>query len=250
MQNDIQATETLTPLAQAQAISAATGAGEPVSTNGKAAAKRVAKRTKAAKQPTPAVPVAKAKPAKPTAEAREAAQRDANDARRLARDVAAAAVSAFYSGASKPFKAASDRFADLNPNNAKSPSTRQAGLMLALITYGRGNIKPNGDFVRGGFIVPAKLINPNAKPGETVRAQPESGCLGNMLGRTVKHVSGPVTGKAQADAVFRLDAVRAIAEIQAAFGDKPANAAAAILGDIGCAVERKPAKAKRAAKAA
>lgn len=221
----------------AAAISNATGAG-PATPNGQAAQKRVAKRT-AAKSATPAKATAKpAKPAKPvpakpTAEARAKAQADANDSRRLARDVAARAVAEFYSGASKPFKAASDRFSDLNANNAKAPSPRQAGLMLALITYGRGNIKANGHFVRGGFIVPAKLINPNAKPDETVRAQPESGCLGNMLGRTVKHVSGPVTGKAQSEAVFSLDAKRALAEIQAAFGDKPANAARALLQSYG-----------------
>lgn len=191
------------------------------------AARRV--QAKPAAKLTPKAKPGKQAPNKPTTEARERARADAADSRSLARQAARQAVAEFYSGASKPFKAASDRFSDLNPANAKAPSTRQAGLMLALITYGAGNFKPNGSFVRGGFIVPAKLVNANAKPGETIRAQPESGCLGNMLGRTISHVSGPITGKAQAEAVFKLDAKRALAEIQSAFGDKAANGARAML---------------------
>lgn len=236
----MQTNETTTVETETQPASAPTveTTQAPVS-NSEAAAKRV--RAKRAPKQAPAKQAAKPTPAKPTQAAREQAQRDANDSRRLARDVAARAVAEFYAGPSKPFKAASDRFADLNPNNAKAPSVRQAGLLLALITYGRGNIKPTGQFVRGGFTVPAKLINANAKPGDTVRAQPESGCLGNMLGRTVRHVSGPVTGKAQAEAIFGLDAQRAIAEIQAAFGDKQAAAAATLLASYGVKLA-KPAK--------
>jgi hypothetical protein len=237
MQNEIETTANTTSTqapeanteAQAPVITSTTAeapapaakpARKPRSSNGKAAAKRVATTTAT-------------KPAKPTQAAREQAQRDQSDARRLARSVAASAVGAFYTGASKPFKAASDRFADLNPSNAKAPSVRQAALMLALITYGSGNLRADGTFTRGAFIVPAKLINPNAKPGDTVRAQPESGCLGNMLGRTVDYVSGPRSGREQSAAVFKLRIKPALAEIQAAFGDKTAAAAAKLLAKPG-----------------
>lgn len=177
-------------------------------------------------KPAPAVA---AKPAKPSAEARAQAQADTNDKRRLERDVSAAAVAAFYSGASLPFKAASDRFADLNFNNAKSATARQAGLMLALITYGSGNMLSDGTFTRGGFNVPARLVNKNAKPNETVRAQPESGCFGNLLGRAGDYVSGPKSGREQASAIYRLRVGPALSEIAAAFGDKQRNAAAKLL---------------------
>lgn len=190
--------------------------------NGKAAAKRVS-----AKQA--AKPVVAAKPAKPTQAAREQAQRDQSDARRLARDVAATAVGAFYTGASKPFKAASDRFADINPANGKSASARQAALALALITYGAGNMQSDGTFTRGAFRVPARLLNPNAKPADTVLAQPESGCLGNMLARACDYVSGPRSGREQTQAIYRLRVPTVLAEIQAAFGDKPAAAARKLL---------------------
>lgn len=212
---------TLAAKLAAKRLAASTTAPTTKPANAKAAAKRVAAKP------------ANAKPAKPTAEARAKQQADESDARRLARSVASAAVAQFYSGISKPFKASSDRFADLNPSNAKAPSVRQAGLLLALITYGAGNMRADGSFVRGGFIVPAKLINPNAKPGDTIRAQPESGCLGNMLGRAVDYVSGPRTGKQQAEAVFRLRPAVALAEIASAFGDKQRNAAAKLLAGHG-----------------
>jgi hypothetical protein len=178
--------------------------------------------------PTPTQPVA----AKPSVEARQRAQADANDARRLARDVAAKAVAAFYPGASLPFKAATDRFADYNPANGKSATARQAGLMLALITYGAGNMRSDGTFTRGAFTVPARLVNPNAKPNETVRAQPESGCLCNAIGRAVDYVSGPKSGREQASAVYRLRVNVALAEIQATFGDKPTQAARKLLASF------------------
>ncbi len=196
------------------------------SRNTRSAAKRVAKRTAAKANANTA------KPAKPSQAAREQAQRDQADARRLARDVAAKAVSAFYTGASKPFKAASDRFADLNPANAKAATPRQAALALALITYGAGNMRSDGTFKRGGFIVPARLLNPNAKPGDTVRAQPESGCLGNMLKRSVDYRSGPRSGRDQIEAIFQLRVPVALAEIQAAFGDKQAAAAKRLLASF------------------
>lgn len=204
------------------ALRAKRTASVPASSNGKAAAKRVS-----AKQSKPTV--APVKPAKPTSEAREAAQRQANDDRRLARDAASAAVAEFYSGSSRPFKAASDRFSDINSNNGKSATARQAGLMLALITYGSGNLRADGTFTRGAFRVPATLVNANAKRGDTVLAQPESGCLGNMLGRTCDFVSGPTSGVGQATSVYKLRVEPALREIQATFGDKRAAAARKLL---------------------
>jgi len=182
--------------------------------------------SKAAKQAAPATP---AKPAKPTQADRLAAQAAQADALSLARQAARKAVSEFYSGRSLPFKAAGDRFADLNFANAKAATPRQAGLMLALITYGAGNMLSTGEFIRGEFRVPARLINPNAKPSDTIRAQPESGCFGNMLGRAADYVSGPKAGREQAAAVYRLRPAVALAEIQATFGDKLAKQAAKLL---------------------
>lgn len=205
---------------------------KPVKTG---AAKRVA-----AKPSKPAT-VTSVKPSKPTAAAREAARTAANDSRSLARSVAAGAVSAFYPGTSKPFKAASDTFSPINRSNAKPGPTgigtpRQAALLLALVTYGGDNLKPSGHFVRGGFRVPAKLVNTNAKPGDTILAQPESGCLGNCLGLTVAFVSGPTDGPSQRDAVYRIDFAAARKLIQATHGDKLAAAFDKL-------TPRKPAKA-------
>lgn len=195
---------------------------KPVSDNGKAAKQRVSSKPATAKQT----------PAKPTQAEREAAQRANADAVHLARQCARAAVGEFYNGRSLPFKAASDRFADINPANGKAATQRQAALMLALITHGVGNMRRDGTFTRGAFVVPARLVNPNAKPGDTVRAQPESGCLGNMLGRTVDFVSGPRSGREQSAAVYRLRIEPALAEIQAAFGDKPAASARKLLASF------------------
>ena len=201
MQKQTKATRTtLAPATKAETVKAA-----------KAAAATIA-------STTPAV-------AKPT----QAARVEQSDARRLARQAASRAVAEFYNGASKPFKSAADKFSDINPANAKAATARQAGLMLALITYGAGNMRADGTFVRGAFTVPARLVNPNAPADATVRAQPESGCLGNMLNRACDYVSGPRTGKAQSEAVYRLRPAVALAEIQAAFGDAPAKAAAALL---------------------
>lgn len=197
-----------------------------------------AKPVRAARKPSPAKPAAKlatakpGTPAKPTQAERDAKHAAQADAHRLARSVASAAVGAFYSGSSKPFKAASDRFADINSANGKSATPRQAALALALITYGAGNMRPDGTFTRGAFIVPAKLINASAKPGETIRAQPESGCLGNMLGRAADYISGPRSGRDQTQAVYRLRLPVCLAEIQAAFGDKPADAAKRMLASF------------------
>lgn len=197
---------------------------QPKLSTGKPSAKPTSKAAKqAASKPSAA------KPAKPTSAEREAAQRASADNRALAKAVAAGAVAVFYSGASKPFKPASDTFAPINRTNAKPGPTglgtqRQAALLLALVTYGANNIKRNGTFVRGGFRVPARLVNPKAPADATILAQPESGCLGNCLGLTVAYVSGPTSGAAQRDAVYRIDYKQAGKLIQATFGDKQAEA--------------------------
>lgn len=198
---------------------------KPETTNTKAAAKRV--NAKSVKTPSVA-----AKPVKPDQAARDAKREAAINDRREARHVASAAVAAFYSGSSKPFKAAADTFAPINPANAKSATARQAGLMLALITYGAGNMRSNGTFTRGAFRVPARLVNANAKPGDMLLAQPESGCLGNMLGRAADYRSGPTSGVGQAAAIYQLRVNVALAEIQAAFGDKPAASARKLLASF------------------
>lgn len=162
------------------------------------------------------------------------------------RHAAALAVGEFYTaGTSFPFKSASVKLSDINANNAKAPSVRTAALVAAMLAYAGDNIKPDGTFVRGGFRVPATLINPDAKRGDTLPAMPESGCLGNMLGRVVSHVSGPLGGKQARDGVFRIDFVAARAELQQ-LGDAVAKPALAVLNKL--APVAKPAKpAKRAA---
>jgi hypothetical protein len=233
------------------AAQAAAAEATQAAQNRKAAAKRIAERHNASvkaanivlqptQQPTAkpnrkqrraaaSANPAKPQPAKPTTAEREAAQRDRADGRRLERGAAAAAVAAFYRGASLPFKAASDRFADYNPSNAKAATPRQAGLLLCLITYGAGNMRRDGSFVRGGFRIPARLINPNAPADMLVSAQPESGCLGNLAGRACDYVSGPRSGPEQRAALYKLRVPAALAEIQAAFGDAAAADAKARL---------------------
>jgi hypothetical protein len=156
-----------------------------------------------------------------------AAPEPKTDMRSIAHSAAAAAVAEFYSGASKPFKAAGDRFKPLNFDNAKSPTPRQAALLLAMLTYSAGNIKRDGTFTRGKFSVPASLIFDakqlaanNLKASDMLGAQPESGCIGNMLGRAVTYVSGPKAGSEQRDAVYKLNAATVRSEIRATFGDK------------------------------
>lgn len=160
------------------------------------------------------------------------------------RAAAAAAVGQFYTaGPSFPFKAASAKLSDINPNNAKAPSVRTAALVAAMLAYNADNIKPDGTFARGGFRVPATLINPDAKRGETLPAMPESGCLGNMLGRVVHHVSGPLGGKQARDGIYRLDFAAARVELQQ-LGDVTAKPALAVLNKL--APVAKPATSKRA----
>ena len=148
------------------------------------------------------------------------------------RAAAALAVSAFYSGASLPFKAASSKLSDLNTSNPKRPSPRTAALVAAMLAYAPdGTFNKRGEFSRGAFRVPAKLLNPNAKPGEMLAAMPESGCLGNMLGRVVHYVSGPTGGKQARDGVYRLDYAAARTEL-AQLGDATAKPALRVLDRI------------------
>lgn len=170
---------------------------------------------KPAKQAAPAKPeTAKAaKPAKPTQAEREAAQAAKQAAResgladvRAARKLAADTVAAYYNGASLPFKAAADRFADLRTDKAaKRPSQRQAALLASMLLAG-DNIKPDGTFTRGGFTLDGK------------RVQPETGCLSDMLGRAVHYVSGPLSGRGQIDTVLRVDLETAKTEITGQIG--------------------------------
>lgn len=204
---------------------------KPATANTKAAAKRVSAK-------------AETKPAKPTSAEREAARADKLDDMRLARTVAAGAIASYYSGTSLPFKAASDKFTPLNGASRQcKPSQRQAALLLALITYGAGNFKPDGSFVRGGFRVPAKLINP--KLGDAIiSAQPESGCIGDMRDLCISYSDG----SASPDAVLKLNVPRSLTYIQAHFGDARANAAKAMLASYGVrAAIDKPAKPAKAA---
>jgi hypothetical protein len=208
---------------------------------------RATRRASAAKA-KPSKPAAKPEAAKPTTAERDAQRAAASDDLRLARAIAGQAVGEFYPGASKPFKAASDAFADINEANAKPGPTgigtmRQAALHLALATYGSTAFKPDGSFVRGGFRVPAHLINPKLPRDTVIAAQPESGCLGNTLGLTVEYVSGPRSGKAQREAIYRVRVATAAKLIAATFGDKQRLAYLTLLANAGVRDAVKLAKA-------
>lgn len=207
----MQTTETQTPAATV--------------TTEAAPAKQAAKRQRVAK------PEAKqaAKPAKQAAKPATVAKPERAAYDPAARFAAAAAVKAYYGGASLPFKSAADRFADLRTDKpAKRPSQRQAALLATMLAADTaGNVKPDGTFLRGGFRLPRSLFDANAKPGDTVACQPETGCLSDMLGRVVSYVSGPTSGKAQADTVLRLDLEAAEREIGENLGGDLGRAAVA-----------------------
>lgn len=183
--------------------------------------------------PTPEAPVTIV-PAvtKPEASTKSVAREAIRAERVTAHFAAAKAVSEFYNGASKPFKASGDTFQPLNFGNAKPGPTglgtpRQAALLLAMLTYSAGNIQPDGTFTRGHFRVPAHLVFDSAELSKRgllatsmLAAQPESGCLGNMLARSVHFVTGPRSGAGQREQTLRIDFVKARAEIVAFFGDK------------------------------
>ncbi len=151
------------------------------------------KTTKAipATKTTKAAPATKTPAATKTAPATKAATPavpsgpSTSELRQAANALAGKAVSAFYSGSSLPFKAATQRLSAVNPNNAKKPSVRQAAAIAAAFTYGVGSISKTGIFTNGTFNIPSTLVNPKAKAGETMLAQIESGALGNMLGNAI-----------------------------------------------------------------
>lgn len=185
--------------------------------------------TKATAKPATAKPATKPaapKAAKPATEAKPVSTY--GDERRAA----AIAVGAFYSGASLPFKAASAKLSDLNPANVKKPSPRTGALVAAMLAYSTADtFDKAGNFQRGAFRVPARLINPDASADAMLAAMPESGCLGNMLGRVVSHVSGPIGGKQARDGTFRLDYAAARTELQQ-LGDAVAKPALAVLDKL------------------
>lgn len=208
---------------------------------------------------TPAVPAkrakrSKAKPAakqsasaKPTQAERDAT-REASHSQRSDEKLAAAKAVAAYIGPSKPFKSASDTFAPINlanqkpgPLSCRLGTVRQAVLLLAMLQYGAGNIKPSGQFVRGGFRVPARLINPKAPADAFLAAQPESGCLGNTLGLTTAYVSGPTSGAGQRDAIYRINfnAVRKL--LAEALGEPAVKAANVFIAGFGVAADKRKA---------
>lgn len=184
--------------------------------------RKINAKPKAAKPETTAKPAGKTpETAKPETTAKPAESVLHSEARKAA----AAAVSAFYAGASKPFKSAYGKFSPVNFDNAKAPSERQAALLLAMLTYSGGNIRRDGSFIRGQFRVPGTLLGykANTPDGERLHlAQPESGCLGNQIGRTLTYIAGPLAGKTANTAIFRLNFDIARREIQATFGDKAA----------------------------
>jgi hypothetical protein len=148
---------------------------------------------------------AAAKPAKPEAAPEPSTSGDDSAAeRKAARD----AVCGYYPGASLPFKAASDTFAPFRTDKAPKRATeRQAALLAAMLVSG-DNIGRNGRFTRGGFVHDGK------------RVQPETGCLSDMHGRVIQHVSGALAGKQARDAVFAVNLKLARSEISALLGDK------------------------------
>lgn len=195
-------------------------------------AKRAARAATSAK-PTPAKPakreaVAKpAKPAKPDTAQRDAKREADLSDRRQARIDAANAVKAYYNGASLPFKAAADRFADLRLTaTPKRPTQRQAALLASMLLAG-DNVKATGLFTRGAFVIDGRNV------------QPETGCLSDMLGRVISYVSGPTSGPGQRDAVFKIDLAKARTEISEQIGGTLARAALARLDTL---APVKPAK--------
>lgn len=189
----------------------------------------------AAFDPSTVTPFVPAETVPDAANAKTSAREAAAAQRIIAHRAAAAAVSAFYSGASKPFKATGDTFQPLNFGNAKPGpnglgTPRQAALLLAMLTYNAGNIQRDGTFTRGAFSVPATLVyspddmRANNIPADAMlAAQPESGCLGNMLGRTVAFIDGPRAGAAQRTQTLRINVNVARAELQHFFGDTGAR---------------------------
>lgn len=176
------------------------------------AAKPAAAKPRAPK-PSAKPAVAAAKPAKPPVD---------TEARQAERIAARAAIADFYSGAGKsiPFKAASDTFAPFRTDKpAKAPTTRQAALLACMLLAG-DNIGRDGTFKRGGFVHDGRAV------------QPETGCLSDMHGRVVRHVSGPLAGREARNSIFRLDLAVAETEIRANLGDKLGKLALARIAEL------------------
>lgn len=168
-----------------------------------------------------AKPATKPTAIKPTVEvAKPAAPVSALSGVALERAAASAAIRAFYGldnpRASLPFKAGSHikRLSALNLDLQTQPTARTGGLIACLLHYGAGNVAADGTFTRGGFTLPARLVDPKLPANETVSAGPESGCLGNCLGHSIVHVSGDLSGPNARDAKFRILA-RAVETIPA-----------------------------------
>lgn len=188
-----------------------------------AAAKREAAKAPAKPKPAKraAKPEAVAKPDKPSAAARDAKRVQALSERTEARTLAAKAVRAYYGEASLPFKAAADTFAPLRTDKAPKRATLRQSALLASMLLAGNNIKRDGTFTRGAFVIDGRNV------------QPETGALSDMLGRVVHYVSGPLSGANQRDAVFRVDLKRAAAEIREHVGEKLAGPALARLAELG-----------------
>lgn len=220
------ATVAASPEAQASAQAHAQAATASVQAKrASAAAKREAAKQPAKPKPATAKRAAKpeavAKPDKPSAAARDAKRVQALSERTEARTLAAKAVRAYYGEASLPFKAAADTFAPLRTDKAPKRATLRQSALLASMLLAGNNIKRDGTFTRGAFVIDGRNV------------QPETGALSDMLGRVVHYVSGPLSGANQRDAVFRVDLKRAAAEIREHVGEKLAGPALARLAELG-----------------
>lgn len=242
MQTTSNPTAPATVSADVQTHAATLAAAATVAATAKrdaADAKRAARKADAAKPAKPATskpakreavakPATAAKPAKRDASAeREAAFNATREARKLAAD----AVRSYYTGASLPFKAAADTFSPTDPKRQpKRPTQRQAALLASMLLAG-DNIKRDGTFTRGAFVIDGRNV------------QPESGCLSDMLNRAVSYVSGPTNGASQRDAVYRVNLPVALAEITALLSPSALRTKALDrLASLGC--KPAPAKAK------
>jgi hypothetical protein len=198
-----------------------------------AKASRSAKPAAEPAKPAEPAPAQSVTVAKPTTSDREAARAEARDTFHAARAAAARAVAEFYTGRSMPFKAATAKLTPLNPaSRVCGASPRSAALLLALATYGSEAFNAAGEFQRGGFNVPARLVNPSAPDGATFRAKPEAGCLGDQRGRTVDYADDAGDNP---DALIKLHVASAMRDITSAFGDAKATAFRDMLASYGVA---------------
>lgn len=188
------------PNAPVATVSPATDApapNAPVAVDAPAKPKRSRAKPVAAKPAKPAVIAAPATDAsKPAA--------DTSAERIAARD----AIRGYYGGSSLPLKAASDTFALYRTDKQPKRATERQAALLATIILLSSDIDKRGAFTRGGLQHDGKAV------------QPETGCLSDMHGRVISHVSGPLVGKQARDARFRINLKLARSEISALLGDK------------------------------